>query len=148
MEVAMSSVAPAPAAAGSAGENAPKGATGGRGGRDTGTKPKPGTLTVAGGRRELKVYTVTADELWMLGIMQGLATLFFAGFSFLLSFWLTTKQTIDLSGTSSPETARAKWEAWGEAAGYGSIALAFFGIVFLVLGGLKVLKVINGTKHD
>ena len=111
-------------------------------------KPKPGTLTVQGGRRELKGYTVTEDELISLGLVQGGTSVAFALAGACFGFWLSVQQGVELAGIDAPTTAIAKWEAFGVVAFWCSVGLAAVGLGFLMFSGWRVRKIKRKTIHD
>lgn len=110
---------------------------------------KPNTLSVRGGRRVMKGYPVTGDELWSLGLVQGGSALAFALAGSAGGFWLSTKQALDLAGSDVGITAqRAAWQAYGNVAFYSAIALAILGIVLFGVSGIRAHRIVRGTVHD
>lgn len=124
------------------------GAAGGSGPKQRLAKPKPGTLVVTGGSRQLKGYTVTGDELLSLGLVQGASSLCFALAGSCFGFWLSVSQSVELTGKDTPATALAKWQAYGDVAFWVGCVLGLAGVGFMIFSGFKVNKIKNGTIHD
>lgn len=112
-------------------------------------RKKPNFLTVKGGRREMKGYTVTGAELWTLGLVQGGSAISFALAGSAFGFWISTRQAIDLAANDTALGAkRAAWEAYGNVGFYGAIALAVLGVVLFGISGFHAWKIAKATIHD
>ncbi len=100
-----------------------------------------------GGRRVLKAYTVTEDQLENLGVLQVTTTGCFSLASALLTFWIGVKQDIAFAG----EVAGTAAEWWnGLAAGALFFAVLFLGagIYFLCRGRTTVGRIKKDTTHE
>lgn len=110
-------------------------------------RAKAGTLTVTGGRREMKGYTVSEDELGSLALLQGGSTLSFAAASALSGFWISVTQNVAFAD-HVPAAVQSYWEGLATAALIASIAFAALGSFLVVRGYIRVSRIKKGTIHD
>lgn len=112
------------------------------------SKVKANTLTVMGGRREMKAYTVTGDELLSLGLVQGGSAFAFAFAGSCIGFWLSVKQGIELAGKDTAANAISKWQAYGDVAFYAAVGFALIAFGLTAFSGWRVRQIRKGTIHD
>jgi len=136
----------APPSSASGGSGSARSSAAGGGSRSS--RAKPGILTVSGGRRELKGYTVTGDELLALGAVQGMTALAFALAGSFFGFWLSTKQAIELAGRDTSIASKAQWLAYGDVGFWGGITLAALGVGLFGYSGWRAFKIMRDTIHD
>jgi hypothetical protein len=105
------------------------------------------TLPIRGGKREVKAYALTEDELTTLGAIQGLAALFFSlgGTSF--GIWLSIKLQLAFIPAQADERTKGYWEGLQSATKWVAIACAALGIGLFVFNYFRVRKIKKGTVH-
>ena len=107
------------------------------------------TLQLRPGKRIMKGYPVSKNELYELGGVGLLSTLCFStGFSY-LNQAATTRRDLELfkAVKGIPDPLIARWEASSESAQtFGIIAVAI-GVIAVIAGGAKIWNVINSTDH-
>ncbi|HET6940573.1 MAG TPA: hypothetical protein VFH89_00275 [Sphingomicrobium sp.] len=111
------------------------------------SKPKRTSLDRIPGRRPMKEYPVTGEELLTLGIMQGGAALMLAFAGTCFGFFLSTQQTIDFAGKEVSQATVGWWEGMGDAALALAIITCLLGIALGVLSGFKVSRIMKNTDH-
>ncbi len=99
--------APALAGSNSMKSEAGKGGTAGDGAKPARKTSKRTSLDRVPGRRPMKEYPVTGEELFTLGIMQGGAAIMLAFSGACFGFYVSTKETIALSGLKVRRIIRA-----------------------------------------
>lgn len=127
------------------GTTQPRGNSGVGGGR---TKKAVGsTFSVRGGKRDMKGYPVTKDDLINLAATQGGATLFYAVFSLCFGVWISAKQSIEFADKIDPRIL-GKWQGYETAALVFGIASLLLAIGLTVYNGFRVHWIITGTTHE
>ena len=109
--------------------------------------PKRTSLDRVPGRRPMKEYPVTGEELLTLGIMQGGSAIMLAFAGACFGFHLSTEQTIDFAGKDVSQATVGWWAGMGDAAFYLAIVVALLGITLAVLSGFKVSRIMKATDH-
>jgi hypothetical protein len=114
------------------------------------TKSRPSrasTLRVRGGKREMKGYALTKQELWTVGGLQGgsAASFSIAGMGF--GLWISTQQQIQFAAAAKPQIL-GYWQGVADMAFYGMIGFAILGAALFFLSGFNVVKIIKATEHD
>lgn len=99
------------------------------------------------GRRPMKEYAVSGEELLTLGILQGGTALFLAFAGACFGFYLSVRQTVDFADKNVSEATVGWWSGMGDAAFYLAIAAALLGLVLAGLSGLKVFRIMRTTDH-
>lgn len=105
------------------------------------------TLPIRGGKREVKAYALTEDELTTLGAIQGLSALFFTFAGACGGFWLSVKQQLEFAGAGVAPHTIAYWGGLQEAAKYGAILCAVIGLGLFIFNGWRVRRIKRSTVH-
>jgi hypothetical protein len=103
-------------------------------------------IGVVHGSASVKAYPIMEDELWALGGLGIAATFFFSVASGLVGFYFDTAKDLDLADTANVNLAY--WRAVKDLSLAGSAFCALLALVFIVLAGIKVRRVINRTTFD
>ncbi len=114
------------------------------------TPPRPSrasTLPIRGGKREVKAYALTEDELTTLGAIQGLAALFFslAGTSF--GVWLSIRLQLSFVSAQTDAKTMGYWQGLQGATKWVAIACASIGFALFLFNYSRVRKIKKGTIH-
>jgi hypothetical protein len=104
------------------------------------------TLPVRGGKREMKAYAVTEDELENLGLISIGSTFTFSLASFLGAFFLSVRTSIAFASDVKPEVL-SYWQGVSTAAAIGAAVLLVVGVILLVWGHSKIGRIKKGTDH-
>lgn len=99
------------------------------------------------GRRAMKEYPVTGEELLTLGILQGGTAVFLAFAGACFGFYLSVRQTIDFAGKDVPQATVGWWSGIGDGAFYLSIVTVILGFALAGLSGFKVYQIMRKTDH-
>jgi hypothetical protein len=119
----------------------------GKGEASGGRRRTASTLPVRGGRREMKAFAVTEDELENLGLISLGSTASFSVASFLAAFCLSVWTSKAFSTGVSPETV-AYWDGLCIAAPFATILLLILGVALICMGKGKIRKIKDGTDHS
>lgn len=111
------------------------------------SRPKRTSLDRIPGRRPMKEYPVTGEELLTLGIMQGGAALMLAFAGTCFGFYLSTRQTIDFAGTEVSQATVGWWSGMGDAAYWLAVVTVGLGLALGALSGFKVRRIMKNTDH-
>lgn len=103
-------------------------------------------LPIRGGKREMKAYAVTEEELENLGLLSIGASVSFSVASFLTAFCLSVWASISFS-SDVPAEITAWWQGIATAAGGVAFALFLVGGFLLYRGHSKIGKIKNDTEH-
>ena len=123
----------------------PRIASGGSGGKSKGKK-RFGTSQKRG-RRDMKFYEVSEDELWNLFAVGLVAAISFSIAGWFLGCSFDIFKDLDLSGGIAPE----KIQAWKSNKNWClGISIFFFltAIVTTFIGGIRIRKILTDTKFD
>lgn len=104
------------------------------------------TLPVRGGKREMKAYAVTEDELESLGLISLVSTFCFSVMSFLAAFVLSVRTSIAFA-TGVEKEVLSYWQGVSTTAGVGAALLLIIGVAMLIRGHSKIAKIKKGTTH-
>jgi hypothetical protein len=99
------------------------------------------------GRRPIKEYPLTKNELWTLGGLQAGSGIAFSLAGICFGQWSSVKEQIAFANGSRPQVV-GYWNGVGDMAWYGMIALLIIGVMLLIISGFNVVKIIKGTAHD
>ena len=109
-------------------------------------------MEVHSGRRGVKGYPVSRDELLGLGgVGLGATLCFSAGFSYLTrsaDIGRNLEFSSAITEKGLPDKLVAKWEAKSEDAFTFGCILIVVGIIAVVAGGAKIWSIIDSTEHD
>jgi hypothetical protein len=105
------------------------------------------TKTRLRGVRTVKEYPLDQDELWELGGLGLVTTMFFSAASACFGVWINIQMSLDLAEGADPFKvglwqANMTWSKWG------AIVFTVLGTVSLLGGGIKVWRIIANTKHE
>ena len=135
---------PKPAAVG--GGTPPQlGAVGGAG-KGGGRQKQASTLPVRGGKREMKAYAVTEDELENLGFISFGSTAAFSIASFLAAFFLSVRASVSLSSGVAADVL-SYWKGLSIGAGIAAVVCALIGIILVCKGRSKIRGIKETTDH-
>lgn len=134
------------------GETAGGGATEVTAGESSEEKPKRSRrprdgLAVKGGRREMKAYTVTEDQLENLGILQFSSTFVLSLSASLFTFWIGVHQNVAFSDGKN-QAAERWWQGLATGALVAAILLLAVGCALIFRGKSTVGKIKRDTIHD
>lgn len=135
------------AAAGTAGNLQAGLAGGGESSSPKKSRRRPSTYIVHGGRREVKAYPLTEDDLTRLGLVQGGATFFISLAGVLLGFWLNITQSIAFS-SSTPQAIITFWDGLRIASLVTALVSALLGGLLAYSGWSTIGRIKNETTHD
>jgi hypothetical protein len=99
------------------------------------------------GRRVMKEYPLTQGELWGLGGVSLAATIFLSFASFCLSNAFELYKELSFDATITPALS-GYWHAMMCAFIWGGILWGVLGLIFIVINGLSLRRIINETVHD
>jgi hypothetical protein len=123
----------------------PKSGSGGSGGK-VAKKKRFGTFQKRG-RRDMKFYEVSEDELWNLFAFGLVAAFSFSIAGWFLGFAFDISKDLDLSEHIKPE----KMVYWIMARNWSFTASAFFviiAIISIIIGNYRIHKILTSTKFD
>jgi hypothetical protein len=107
----------------------------------------PAGLSVKGGRREMKGYTVTEDQLENLGELQLSTALFFSVGTALLSFWIGVQQNVAFA-TQATNTAQSWWVGLSWGALLTAVVMYLLGVRSFFKGRSTIGRIKRDTIHD
>ncbi|HXQ12153.1 MAG TPA: hypothetical protein VN805_14250 [Caulobacteraceae bacterium] len=99
------------------------------------------------GRRDMKEYPITLNELMSLGGLSLLATFAFSVAGFCGTTWWQLSQEFAFSPPHDAATA-GYWHGIMQGSGIAAIALAIIGLAIVALGGATVFNIWNETEHE
>lgn len=103
------------------------------------------TLPIRGGKREVKAYAVTEDELSTLGALQVLAALFFSLAGLFFGLWFDI--SLQVAFAEKHDAAVHYWKGLQSAALIGAILFAVIGVGIFLFNGSRVRKIKKATTH-
>ncbi len=99
------------------------------------------------GRRVVKIYPVTSNELWTLGGSQLGAHLFFWLAGVCLGYWSDGKREVGLASGADPQEL-AFWRLLGDMALAGASLCGLIGTALFLMSAWSVLCILRNTSHD
>ena len=112
------------------------------------TKPKRTSLDRIPGRRPMKEYPLTEDDLDTIGLLQGSAAVAFGAAGTCLGLFLSIRMAIDFAGDGVAPTKVAWWAGLGIGALVVAVALFAAGLMFRHQGKTRVNSIKEHTTHE
>lgn len=114
--------------------------------------PKPrnnkgSAITIKGGRRNVKAYPLTEEELNQLGFLQTSATFLYSLAGTAFGLWVNITQSIEFS-KDTPNNVLSHWSSLKLAALVSAVILFFIATVIVIRRRGMLGRIKNETTHD